>query len=477
MTKVRVGARFYAKAARVLPQRLNSGLAIHWDYVMSQISVDDAYQAAVLQVVRVALRHTQPGSFLGWMRQEGIRLFLDVMDLSEMPQAQQTAMGNMLGLELWNNLPHPAFDYKPQKVREPGRNDPCLCGSGRKYKQCCGIAGRPMQQFSEANLLPPVLGLLTKKELAALPSRRFSLDLLAYIAREWLNESEAARACQLLEPLFDPANVLDERHAEAFDVLMDAYLQLNKPRKRKALLQQCLASADAVLRGTARQREAVMLLDAGDNAAAWRAFHVAQRDNPDDPNLASLEMSMLQGEGRIEQMQQRARFWISHLSRRPDAGELADLISLLRGIVEDPSAFAEQFVAESLPEVHAFAERLATLPPVKQVPGLSLLDDDQAILYEFLTQKLLTKWQEVVEQDDLSAMQAWLIEHPAGWNSPTVLCDLCDLLVNGYEPIEWLENMPLPRSVSGPARCVTKCCLALSGRCASYSGASMKIAR
>lgn len=23
----------------------------------------------------------------------------------------------------------------------PGRNDPCLCGSGRKYKKCCGAAG------------------------------------------------------------------------------------------------------------------------------------------------------------------------------------------------------------------------------------------------------------------------------------------------------------------------------------------------
>ena len=23
----------------------------------------------------------------------------------------------------------------------PGRNDPCLCGSGRKYKRCCGATG------------------------------------------------------------------------------------------------------------------------------------------------------------------------------------------------------------------------------------------------------------------------------------------------------------------------------------------------
>ncbi|MDR3378349.1 MAG: SEC-C metal-binding domain-containing protein, partial [Verrucomicrobiae bacterium] len=23
-------------------------------------------------------------------------------------------------------------------VRKPGRNDPCPCGSGKKYKKCCG---------------------------------------------------------------------------------------------------------------------------------------------------------------------------------------------------------------------------------------------------------------------------------------------------------------------------------------------------
>ncbi len=25
--------------------------------------------------------------------------------------------------------------------RKPERNDPCPCGSGKKYKQCCGKAG------------------------------------------------------------------------------------------------------------------------------------------------------------------------------------------------------------------------------------------------------------------------------------------------------------------------------------------------
>jgi len=26
----------------------------------------------------------------------------------------------------------------------PGRNDPCWCGSGRKYKKCCGAPGVPL---------------------------------------------------------------------------------------------------------------------------------------------------------------------------------------------------------------------------------------------------------------------------------------------------------------------------------------------
>ncbi|WP_369126992.1 SEC-C metal-binding domain-containing protein [Paracoccus liaowanqingii] len=32
-----------------------------------------------------------------------------------------------------DNLSHP-----PVRSKRPGRNDPCPCGSGRKYKQCCG---------------------------------------------------------------------------------------------------------------------------------------------------------------------------------------------------------------------------------------------------------------------------------------------------------------------------------------------------
>lgn len=407
---------------------------------MSETAVDDAYEFAVLNAVRAALIQPAPAAFLGWMREYGISFFLDAMNQPDLPREQHAALGTMLGLELWNNLPHPAFDYKPRKIREPGRNDPCLCGSGRKYKQCCAAVGRPMQPFSEENLLPVVLGLLTKKDLGALPQRRFSPELLAYTAGEWVKSGEAARACLLLEPLFAGQAAPGARHIDAFDVLMDAYLQLNKPRKRKSLLQLCLASGDALMRGTARQREAVMLLDTGDPVGAWRAFHTAQREAPDDPSLAALEMSMLQGEGRIDQMQQRARFWISQLSRRPDAGELADIIAMLRGIIENPDEFGDQFMAQSLPEVHAFAVQLAKLPPVAPAARLDLLDDGHGILQEQLSRQFMLDWQDVADSNDLATMQDWLSRNPAGWDSPSVLGDLCDLLMNGYESSEWLHD-------------------------------------
>lgn len=54
----------------------------------------------------------------------------------------------LYGLEEWDSLLSPERKkelYRKQKAsgtvvkdKEPGRNDPCPCGSGKKYKYCCG---------------------------------------------------------------------------------------------------------------------------------------------------------------------------------------------------------------------------------------------------------------------------------------------------------------------------------------------------
>jgi len=40
----------------------------------------------------------------------------------------------------WLNEWHPLHDAPPQRTAKVGRNDPCPCGSGKKYKRCCGAA-------------------------------------------------------------------------------------------------------------------------------------------------------------------------------------------------------------------------------------------------------------------------------------------------------------------------------------------------
>ncbi len=56
--------------------------------------------------------------------------------------------GHLAGLDEWNDVLSEERrreiykDFKRSKTvhveKKPGRNDPCPCGSGKKYKKCCG---------------------------------------------------------------------------------------------------------------------------------------------------------------------------------------------------------------------------------------------------------------------------------------------------------------------------------------------------
>ena len=46
------------------------------------------------------------------------------------------------GLRPWA-LPHPAGPRRTRRMSDIGRNDPCPCGSGKKYKRCCLGKGAP----------------------------------------------------------------------------------------------------------------------------------------------------------------------------------------------------------------------------------------------------------------------------------------------------------------------------------------------
>ena len=96
------------------------------------------------------------------------------------------------------------------------------------------------------------------------------------------------------------------------------------------------------------QRRATILADRGDLEGAWRSFGEAQREDPEDPNLATLELTLLVSRGKTGQARECARFWIARLERRRDPA-LADLIGFLRKVHADPAAALAEADATRLP--------------------------------------------------------------------------------------------------------------------------------
>ena len=58
-------------------------------------------------------------------------------EFSSMDQARQQPVPSMPGGEAPSSQP-PKSTPLQRQTNKVGRNDPCSCGSGKKYKKCCG---------------------------------------------------------------------------------------------------------------------------------------------------------------------------------------------------------------------------------------------------------------------------------------------------------------------------------------------------
>jgi preprotein translocase subunit SecA len=57
-------------------------------------------------------------------------------------QAKIEAMRDELEADLANAKTNEETEVTPATIeKKPKRNEPCPCGSGKKYKQCCGVSG------------------------------------------------------------------------------------------------------------------------------------------------------------------------------------------------------------------------------------------------------------------------------------------------------------------------------------------------
>ena len=100
----------------------------------------------VIQVIMDFLNHAPRWNFRGRCPSDIHRPLTSAPEITIGPNMRNMGFSQedvqRMANETWNDRFGDDFDYEPMMpfVAPPkvGRNDPCPCGSGKKYKHCCG---------------------------------------------------------------------------------------------------------------------------------------------------------------------------------------------------------------------------------------------------------------------------------------------------------------------------------------------------
>jgi len=325
--------------------------------------------------VREILRHEDHDRFLDWMRANGARLLPAPLTDGA---AGGAAASIALGRAIWNATPLPGNHFRPRPIPEPGRNDPCPCGSGGKYKQCCAQLPH-FDVLTPEEVWPILVSHLSRAQVdSAVSARRIPPAALAAAAQTYLDEGLLNKAAALLEPVFESGvERLDERFEIAFDVLCDVYAAQGSDRKRQRFAERIAQQARGPVERAAWQRLAAIRHDAGQIDAAWEAIRMAHQADPGQPTVALNELTLLVAEKRLDEAKARAEFWAAKLTREHYPDE--ELIDMFRAAGRDPAkALAQVMVAHTgadLDRLTAWVARMERQPlPRYQLQQEQVLD-------------------------------------------------------------------------------------------------------
>jgi len=286
----------------------------------------DFFSGIIDDAIAHILAHEDAVAFQNWFMQR-------VLEHSADPDIRPLA--SAMGRAFWNATPLPGNDFKPRTLPTPGRNDPCPCDSGRKFKRCCG-GGPPSPSLDQQMFWPYVVQRLSKSDRdAAIAEGKVPIDVLMGAAIESQEAGRPKTALKFLQPLFaGEIRRTDEEHDYALNLLCNLYDDLGYSKKKSTILKRVTDEVKrSPLRSGAWQRLATMSMDAGDPKASWDYFKAAQRDDPGSTSIGMLEIQLLMGEGKNTLASERARFWVKRLQREgcpADEGPLPFLKSIAK---------------------------------------------------------------------------------------------------------------------------------------------------
>jgi hypothetical protein len=98
----------------------------------------DALLRLLKDAVGEVLRLQDGVAFLAWMQSQAPERFPELF--SGLDERVVRALVLELGRQIWNATPLPSNGFRLLPLPRPKDQDPCLCGSGRSYGDCCASA-------------------------------------------------------------------------------------------------------------------------------------------------------------------------------------------------------------------------------------------------------------------------------------------------------------------------------------------------
>lgn len=292
------------------------------------------FEQILLLCLERILEDDHPVRFLRWAQDELTPIL--TREQPELDPGEGRRLAFLLARAIWNATPLPEQGFLPQPLNAPDDAMPCPCGSRTPYGHCCG-AIRDAPEMPPDLLWELLLGELDETRFRkALASGQVPPHLLGLAAERWLMEDRPGRAIALLEPLFDgPAGAkLDERCEHALNTLCDAYDRRDHWKKKRAFLNRMREHPCRGLRAAAWQRLCTIHIDEGAFAEAQQAFSQTQREAPDNPGTALLEIALLATQHEDGLARDRALFWRHKLRRSGE--EDAGIFDFLEQAGRDP---------------------------------------------------------------------------------------------------------------------------------------------
>ncbi|RUR36539.1 SEC-C domain-containing protein [Vreelandella populi] len=385
--------------------------------------------------------------FMTWVRAEGAKSFNG-----------NVATAQALAPILWSQTPLARLDFASEPLATPGRNEPCWCDSGRKYKQCCYKVDFP------TDIPEQMMWMLSLREWkgatlkAALDSRQAPPQALLEAGLIAAESGQTGRAMQILESLFDGSDWsrLPEQAEPAFEILLDIYQERGFTRKRADLLDDVMERGPLFLRGVALERLCLMHLDNDDLDSARAAFVKAQQALPDSPTLAYIEAMLLLHEGHEEEAKERANFWYRRLVRQGDLDQ--EQLDFLAALADNPGAtLADQLLSAEEDLATPLVALQALLAALPTAPKLNITVDSESghLLYATTAREetLFADWHEqfqvMVDEDVALGFRddpwgnavEWmsaLCANPEWLDAPQVVQDLTLALTSRFGSLPWM---------------------------------------